>query len=99
MRVPSHPKATEELEEAAWHYETCSPGLGDDFLDEFERTLSLIIGHPDRWRRIRGEVRKLNLHRFPYGIVYEIRAGQVYTLAVMHLHRRPFYWLDRVNDD
>lgn len=46
--VVSHPEADLELEEAAWHYERCSPGLGDDFLDEFEPTLRLIIEAPER---------------------------------------------------
>ena len=46
--VVSHPEADLELEEAAGHYEKCSPGLGDDFLDEFEATLRLIIAAPDR---------------------------------------------------
>lgn len=95
MRVPSHPDADKELEEAAFYYESCSVGLGDKFLDEFNATLSHIVDHPKRWRIIRGNARKLNLNRFPYAIVYEIYAEQVYVLAVMHLHRRPFYWIDR----
>ena len=36
--VASHPEAERELEEAALAYERKSPGLGDDFLDEFEST-------------------------------------------------------------
>ncbi len=43
----------------------------------------------------RGENRKLNFHRFPYAIVYSVRADALYIKAVMHLHRRPFYWSHR----
>lgn len=93
----SHPEADLELEEAARRYEECSPGLGDDFLDEFEATLRLILEAPERWRKIRGENRKLNLRRFPYAIVYHFRADHVFIVAVMHLHRRPFYWLHRTS--
>ena len=46
MRVPSHPDADQELEQAALFYEQRSQGLGDDFLDEFEQTLERIIAHP-----------------------------------------------------
>ncbi len=95
MRVVSHPEADEELEAAALWYEQRQSGLGDDFLDQFERTLRRIVAEPERWRKIRGENRKLNFDRFPYAIVYSVRADALYIKAVMHLHRRPRYWLHR----
>ena len=48
-----------------------------------------------RWRKIRGDNRKLNFHRFPYAVVYSVRADELYIKAIMHLHRRPFYWMHR----
>lgn len=60
MRVVSHPEADQELEAAALWYEDRQPGLGDHFLDEFERTLRRILAEPERWPKIRGENRKLN---------------------------------------
>ena len=95
MRVVSHPEADEELEAAALWYEERQPGLGDAFLDQFERTLRRIVAEPERWRKIRGDNRKLNFQRFPYAIVYSVRADALYIKAVMHLHRRPFYWSHR----
>jgi toxin ParE1/3/4 len=96
MRVASHPEADEELGAAALWYEQRQAGLGDDFLDHFERTLRRIVAEPERWRRIQGDNRKLNFHRFPYAIVYSVRADTIYIKAVMHLHRRQFYWKARV---
>ncbi len=95
MRVVSHPEADEELEAAALWYEERQPGLGGAFLDQFERTLRRIVAEPERWRKIRGDNRKLNFQRFPYAIVYSVRADALYIKAVMHLHRRPFYWSHR----
>ncbi len=95
MRVVSHPEAEQELEAAAFWYEQRQPGLGDDFLTEFDRTLIRIVANPERWRIIRGENRKLNFHRFPYAIVYRVRGEILYIVCVMHLHRRPFYWQHR----
>ena len=37
MRIDYHPAIAAELEEIRDHYEACSPGLGSDFVDEFER--------------------------------------------------------------
>jgi toxin ParE2 len=95
MHVVSHPEADQELEAAALWYEERQPGLGHDFLAEFESTLRRIEAEPERWGRIRGDNRKLNFHRFPYAIVYNVRGDVLSIKAVMHLHRRPFYWQHR----
>lgn len=95
MHVVSHPEAEQELETAALWYEERQPDLGKDFLDEFERTVRRITAEPERWRKFQGANRKLNFHRFPYAIVYSVRGECLYIKAVMHLHRRPFYWQHR----
>ena len=95
MRVDSHPEAVQELEAAALWYEDRQAGLGSDFLDDFEATLRRIVAAPDRWRILYRNNRKLNFHRFPYAIVYKVRADALYVKAVMHLYRRPFYWRTR----
>ncbi len=92
MRVVRHPEAPCELEQAALWYEDRRPGLGMDFLEEYRATLRRIMAEPGRWRIIRGENRKLNFMRFPYAIVYSVHGETLYIKAVMHLHRRPFYW-------
>ena len=95
MLVVSHPEADAELEAAAFWYEERQAGLGDAFLEQFESTLRRILAEPERWRKIRGENRKLNFRRFPYAIVYSLGSDTIYIKAVMHLHRRPFYWKNR----
>jgi ParE toxin of type II toxin-antitoxin system, parDE len=95
MRVVSHPEADEELEAAALWYEKRKSGLGEEFLDEFDRALCRVLDAPEQWRKIRGDNRKLNFHRFPYAVVYSVQADVLYVKAVMHLHRRPFYWRHR----
>lgn len=95
MRVISHPEADQELEAAALWYEQRELGLGNAFLDEFEETVRRIVAEPERWRKIEGENRKLNFNRFPYAIVYSLHAEAIYIKAIMHLHRRPFYWEGR----
>lgn len=43
MRVVSHPETFEELEAAALWCDQRQPGLGNDFLEQFERTLRCIV--------------------------------------------------------
>jgi hypothetical protein len=95
MRVIRHPEVPQELEAAALWYEERQPGLGEDFLGEYQATLDRILREPSRWRKIRGDNRKLNFHRFPYAIVYSVGADALCINAVMHLHRRPFSWANR----
>ena len=95
MRVVRHPEVPEELEAAALWYEDRQPGLGGDFLDEYRVALHRILAAPGRPRKILGHNRKLNLNRFPYAIIYSVESDALYIKAVMHLHRRPFYWLHR----
>jgi len=95
MRVVRHPEVSPELEAATLWYEARQAGLGGDFLEEYKATVGRILAAPERWRKIHGDNRKLNFHRFPYAIIYSLEADALYIKAVMHLHRRPFYWLHR----
>lgn len=65
MRVLSHPEADEELEAAALWYEERQPGLGHDFLDQFEHTLRRIVAEPERWRRTGGRTASSTSTAFP----------------------------------
>ena len=95
MRVVSHPEADQELEAAALWYEERQAGLGTDFLDDFDNTLRRIAVAPERWRLFYRNNRKPNFNRFPYAVVYSFKGDAIYVKAVMHLHRRPFYWRRR----
>ena len=78
MRVIRHPEVPLELADAALWYEAHETGLGNDFLEEYQATLRRILDSPEQWRKIRGENRKLNFHRFPYAIVYSVHADVLY---------------------
>jgi plasmid stabilization system protein ParE len=40
-------------------------------------------------------VRRVMLHSFPYGVIYEVRDRVVVIIAVAHTSRDPRYWLGR----
>jgi hypothetical protein len=95
MHVIRHPEVPQELEAATLWYKERRPGLGDDFLEEYQTTMARVLANPERWRKIRGNNRKLNFHCFPYAIVYSVSTDTLHIKAVMHLHRRPYYWKHR----
>jgi hypothetical protein len=42
-------------------------------------------------------IRRCLVKRFPYGILYGIDVDKIFVVAIMHLHRKPGYWLSRIN--
>lgn len=34
--------------------------------------------------------------RFPYGVIYVLEPDHVWIVALMHLHREPGYWRERL---
>lgn len=44
------------------------------------------------------EIRRRRIERFPYAIVFVESADEYVVVAVMHLRRRPGYWLSRTDD-
>ncbi len=78
------------------HYEGQASGLGDQFLDEVENALEFVVSYPEAAPVLRGRVRRKNLRKFPYGLLYSTHGDTLLIVAVMHQHRRPGYWLGRL---
>lgn len=95
MVASFHDLAKVELNEAARFYEAESPGLGEIFLAEAERSVLAIIEHPESSPVVGRSVRRRLLRRFPYGLLYRVRGQELRILAVMNLRRRPAYWIGR----
>jgi len=87
--------AEDEMLEAAFYYEQQSSGLGQDFLRKVQGAIEEIAQHPTRWPKVRGDIRRRLVHRFPYAVLYEDHAQEIVVIAVMHLRRHPTYWIDR----
>jgi plasmid stabilization system protein ParE len=99
MNVRFHPDAEREIEEAVAWYDGLSQRLGDDFLKELEQALERIIKFPEAWAIFSTNTRRCRLQKFPYGIVYRLVSDDIQVIAVMHLHRKPDYWTERVEAD
>lgn len=96
MNYSFHPHAEKELEEAEKHYDNIREELGDRFRAETETAISRILDFPNAWQLLSQNTRRRTLKTFLYGIVYRVKTDEIRILAVMHLHREPNYWLDRL---
>ena len=95
MNIEFHPEAAEEFEAAVDWYEVREIGLGLDFAAEIHAAVHRAAAMPDAWIRLSGDVRRVLVSRFPYGVLYESRSTCLLVLAVMHLRREPGYWMAR----
>ena len=92
-------EAVEELASAVEHYRSIQHGLGDRFEQAFWRAVDKVGEQPFTAPLVAAGVRRARIRRFPWGIVYAIRDEQVLIAAVMHLHRQPGYWRERLKEN
>jgi plasmid stabilization system protein ParE len=92
--ISIHEVAEIEINDAADFYDLESPGLGNAFLDEIQKTLERISLLPEAAVK-RNKFRIFTLSRFPYYLIYLNKADEIRVLAVAHQKRRPFYWRSR----
>ena len=95
------PEAVTELANAAIWYDSRSPGLARNFLEDFETVLRLIESRPTSFPRLLDTSRELNIRRallprFPYASIFIELPSDIRIVAVAHVKRRPGYWLNRI---
>jgi plasmid stabilization system protein ParE len=84
--------ALAELKQATLYYEEKENGLGKNFLDEVDATVARILTHPQAWHPLSPRTRRCRTHRFPFGLIYQIRPNEILILSVMDLRRDPTRW-------
>ena len=96
MKYVFHPEAQDEFLLAIEYYESREPGLGQDFSIEVHSAIENILSYPNAWPILEGDIRRCQTRRFPYGVIYSQDNDVIFVLAVMHLHRDPEYWKERL---
>src|ERR1051326_3315532 len=86
--------ALTELAQAILYYEQRENGLGTAFLDEVEATLSRVLQQPTGWHPLSARTRRCRTHKFPFGLIYQIRDNELLITSVMDLRRDPASWKD-----
>lgn len=96
MRVSFNPLAQAELLEATrWYANEAGAFLASDFRHEIQRSLRLAVEHPALATPAVKNTRRLQVHRFPYAVIYRVEGDALRVLAVAHHSRRPGYWAGR----
>lgn len=89
------PAARAEFFEAADWYETHGPGLGARFSTDIDSVVSKIGERPHQFPRVRHDIRRAVLRKFPYALYFRTTPQVVQVIACFHASRNPRRWHER----
>lgn len=96
MKVEYHPAIEAEVRAVQTYYEDRSPGLGRQFLDDFERQVLALAAQPERWMVIEADIRRCLMRRFPYVIYFRcLDPERIRITVIKHQRRHPQYGRER----
>jgi plasmid stabilization system protein ParE len=72
-------------------------GLGGRFIDAADELFRRIRESPRLFPEVVAGYRRGLLHRFPYGVYFSLEPNRVVVHAVLHLHRDPAVWRERLS--
>ena len=96
MRIRLAEAAINELDDACEWYERQQPGLGVRFRSNVRDATLQIVRLPLLFPVELNDVRRYVMNTFSYTLRYVLRGDEVWVLTVSHQHRRPDYWVDRM---
>lgn len=98
MKIRFLPPARNELREAIRYYNAQRVRLGEELRDEVWETIQRMKSFPEPWHPLSASIRRCQMNRFPYGLIYELSESGILIIAVAHLHQAPEYWRSRTDE-
>src|SRR5665213_1247338 len=94
-RIVIKPEAEADIARAHQWYEDQRPGLGDDFALCIEAALHAIRERPVSFPKVRKNVRRILIKRFPYLILFIEHPSVIIVIGIFHTSRNPVLWRNR----
>jgi toxin ParE1/3/4 len=94
MKYEFHPAALQEYSEAVQFF--AQYDKHQDFIDTIENSIFRIVGAPERWPIIEGQIRRYLTLKFSYAILYRVYSDRIIVAAIVSCRRDPSYWQDRL---
>lgn len=96
MQIRLAEAARNELDDACAWFERQQPGLGMRFRNDVRKAALQIARTPLLFPVELNDVRRYVMNTFSYTLRYVLRGGDVWIMTVSHQHRRPDYWVERI---
>lgn len=96
MQLAVHPAAARELDAALeWSKVTFGARTAARLRRRFELAGEMLMREPALGTPDAARLRKLQLGRIPYTLVYRVQGETITVIALAHQSRKPGYWLGR----
>ncbi len=92
-----HPSVQRDINEAMDHYASISESLADGFWIELQGAFANVESAPEAHHFDQSGLRRFNLTRFPYNILYVVKDDRIRIQVVRHNSRRPLFGVRRSN--
>lgn len=97
MNVIYHPGVQQDVSAVLDYYDqVAGTELGDAFFSELMAHVESARSQPTKFHPVEGDLRRVNLDRFPYHFLFRIQGDTVRILVVRHHRRHPLYGRQRV---
>jgi plasmid stabilization system protein ParE len=96
MRLVLHPKVYSDIDRIMDYYERVATSqLANEFYAELRSLMAAAAAQPEYFPIRKGDIRRANLHRFPYHFLFRIGEDVVRILVVRHHSRHPAVGTER----
>ena len=92
QKVKFAEEASSEFRESVEWYESRTGELGLRFTNEIDSTIERIRLNPALYQKIIGNIRRIQVNRFPYSVFYTIDDDVLVVLRIFHNKRKPIQW-------
>ena len=90
MRLVLHPKVYSDIDSImAYYEEVATTELADEFYTELRHFMTEAAARPESFAVRERDIRRVNLHRFPYHFLFKVVDDAVRILVVRHHSRHP----------
>lgn len=90
-----NPFAEEDIKYSKSWYNLQKESLGEELQREIKETVLRIKENPLQFPKIRRQIRKAYVNKFPYTILYTINNQKINVFAIFHTSRDPNVWKKR----
>jgi plasmid stabilization system protein ParE len=98
LSIKAHPQVRQESAAAFDYYLERNIEAALNFLAELEEAEHAIQQQPEAWPKYLFGTWHYLLKRYPYVVVYRVKAEHIEILAIAHGSRQSGYWADRIGD-
>jgi plasmid stabilization system protein ParE len=95
MHVIRHPKLAEDIRDAATHYADISERVFSAFWIELETLIESIERNPRSHHYDACGLRRANMKRFPYHLLYDVEDDTIFMVVFRHDRRHPSFGIKR----